>query len=536
MVGIKLRPYQEEMIGAVRNEWASGNHSTVVVAATGTGKTITFGSISRRSLDNGNGVLVIAHRSELIDQAARSLEFVCEQPVEIEKAESRFNDSQGSDPPLCVASVQTLQGSRLDSFPLDKFKVLIIDEAHHAVSDSYRAIIDKHKANGGYTLGVTATADRADKRGLAEVFDSIAYEYPLARAVAEGYLSPIRAKCIPLKIDLRDVKVSHGDYQAGELGSALDPYLPEIARTMAIECTGRKTVCFLPLVSTAERMAEELNSAGLRAISVSCYDKDRSERIQDFVDGKYDVLTNALLLTEGFDCPPIDCVVMLRPTKSRSMYTQAVGRGTRLSPGKDHLLLLDFLWMTEKHDLARPASLLGKDPKITDKMTDKLESGGEWGLEELADMAERDVVAEREASLAAELERLKKRKKKYVDPLQFATSIQDLDLVDYVPTFAYEIKKPSFKQIETLEKFGIDAENIEFAGQASALIDACIKRKNNGLATPKQIRCIERYGFKHVGSWTFEAANKMISRISINGWRVPKDINPETYLPKEMAV
>ena len=537
MVEIKLRPYQEEMIEAIRGEWADGNRSTVTVAATGTGKTTVFGSVTRRSLDNGSGVLVIAHRSELIDQAARRLETMCERPVEIEKADSRFHDPTGSEVPLCVASVQTLQGARLDSFPLEKFKVLIIDEAHHAVSDSYRAIIDRHKANGGYTLGVTATADRADKRGLAEVFDSIAYEYPLARAVAEGYLSPIRAKCIPLQIDLRDVKVSHGDYQAGELGSALAPYLPEIARTMAIECAGRKTVCFLPLVSTAERMAEELNSAGLRTISVSCYDKDRSERIQDFVDGKYDVLTNALLLTEGFDCPPIDCVVMLRPTKSRSMYTQAVGRGTRLYPGKDHLLLLDFLWMTEKHDLARPASLLGKDPKITAKMTEKLEDGGEWGLEELSDIAERDVVAEREAALAAELERLKKRKKRFVDPLQFAMSIQDLELVDYVPTFTWECKKPTKKQIETIEKFGVDAENIESMGQASALLDALMKRADNHLATPKQIRCLEKYGFQHVGTWSFDAAREMINKIAGCGWKTWAftrrfNIDPATYDPR----
>ena len=518
----------------MRDEWASGNKATLLVLATGTGKTVIFSEIASRCAERGNGVLVLAHRGELIEQAAKKLEHaIGGGTIAIEKAERHWDDD-GDDLPICVGSVQTLQGERLDAFPLDNYRVLVIDEAHHAVSDSYRRIIERHMESGGFLLGVTATADRADRRGLAEVFDSIAYEYPLARAVADGYLSPIRAKCLPLEIDLRDVKVSHGDYQVSELGSALDPYLPEVARKMKAECAGRKTVCFLPLVATAEKMADELNAAGLRAVAASGYDSasERERKKDAFERGDYDVLCNSMLYTEGWDCPAVDCIVVLRPTKSRSLYAQMVGRGTRLAPGKDHLLLLDFLWMTEKHDLARPASLLGKEPRVAEIMTEKLESGEEFGLDELADEAERDAVAEREAALAAELEKMRKRKKKFVDPLQFATSIQDLDLVDYKPTFAYEMKEPSSKQIKTLENFGIDAESIEFAGQASALIDACIRRRENGLATPKQVRCIERYGFKHVGTWTFEAANKMISRISMNGWRVPRNVNPATYDPR----
>lgn len=529
---VTLRPYQEQAVSAVRKEWAAGRRATLLVEATGTGKTVQLAEIARRCIANGNRVLIIAHREELIIQAASKLTEICGVEASIEKAEQRYDGNSM----LCVGSVQTLQGSRFEALPLESFKVLIIDEAHHAVSDSYRRIIDRHMENGGFLLGVTATADRADKRGLAEVFDSIAFEYPIAQAIAEGYLCPIRAKCLPLKIDLTSVKVSHGDYQANDLGSALDPYIPELAKAMAVECAGRKTVCFLPLVSTAEKMAEALNDAGLRAVCASGYDTPevRKKKLADFERGEYDVLSNALLVTEGYDCPAVDCVVMLRPTKSRSMYVQAVGRGTRLSPetGKDHLLLLDFLWMTEKHDLARPASLLGKGGRIEELMTEKLEEGSEWGLEELAEAADRDAVAEREASLAAELKRLRKRKQKYVDPLQFAISIQDLDLANYTPVFAWEEDVPSQAQRESLERFGIDADAVETRGQASALLDSLHRRVESHLATPKQVRQLEKRGFQHVGTWTFEQANKMMTILASNRWRTPYWIDPETYDPR----
>lgn len=528
MVGVQLRGYQQEAVDAVFAKFDSGEDATLLVAATGTGKTVVLGEVARRFVEQGKAVMVMAHRSELIDQAASRLSAMCGVQAEIEMADRHVAYTS----PLCIASVQTLQGARLDALRTDYYDLLIIDEAHHAVADSYLRVI-AHL--GCKVLGVTATADRADRVGLANVFDSIAYEYPMARAVADGYLSPITAKCIPLRIDLSQVKVSHGDFQQGDLGHAIEPYFEEIANVMAVECAGRKTVAFLPLVSTAEAFAEVLGEHGMRSVCVSGYDAkdERNAKVRDFVEGRYDVLSNALLFIEGWDCPEVDCIVMLRPTKSRGLYTQAVGRGTRIAPGKENLLLLDFLWMTEKHDLCRPASLLGKEREIQAKMQQIAEDGGAWDLEDLAEQAEKDVVEERESALAAELERLKHRKKKLVDPLQFAMSIQDLDLADYKPTFAYELKKPSDKQLEVLEKFGIDSEAVDNAGQASLLISSCISRRENGLATPKQIRCLERYGFIHVGSWTFDSATKMIGRISSNQWRIPYGVNPKTYSPRE---
>ena len=523
---VALRPYQQEAVEAVRQRYIEGDRATLLVMATGTGKTTVFGDIARRTIAKGNGVLVVAHRDELIRQAATRLESMCGVPAGIEKASERYNFTT----PLCVASVQTLQGERLERMR-GRFGLVIVDEAHHSVAASYRRIIDGCDA---HLLGVTATADRADRRGLAEVYDSIAYEYQLARAVKDGYLVPIRAKCLPLQVDLTQVKESHGDYQVGSLGDALEPYLGEIARVMAVECAGKKTVVFLPLVATAERMADELNAAGLRAVAASGYDDAATRRAkrEAFERGDIDVLCNSMLYTEGWDCPAVDCVVVLRPTRSRALYSQMVGRGTRLSPGKTHLTLLDFLWMTERHDLCRPASLLGVEPRTAQIVQERAESGDEYDVMDAAEEAERSVAQEREAALARELEQMRARKKKFVDPLQFAASIMDADLIDYRPTFGWELKAPTENQRQTIEKFGIDASSIESFGQASAIIDACIRRADANLATAKQIRCLERFGFKHVALWPFDEASKMISRIARIGWSgVPRGVDPATYAP-----
>ena len=226
----------------------------------------------------------------------------------------------------------------------------------------------------------------------------------------------------------------------------------------------------------------------------------------------------------------VDCVVVLRPTKVRSLYCQMVGRGTRLSPGKDHLLLLDFLWHTERHELCHPASLICQDEEVAKKMTEHIEQAGcPVDIEEAEKTAAEDVVAQREEALAKQLEEMKRRKKKLVDPLQFEMSIQAEDLSGYVPAFGWEMGPPSEKQKATLEKLGILPDQIENAGKAAKILDRLDKRKEEGLTTPKQIRFLEGRGFQHVGTWQFETARKLIDRIAANGWRIPQGINPQEY-------
>ena len=527
-MGQELRPYQQQARDRIHAEWDAGHTRTLLVLPTGTGKTIVFASVAADQVRAGDRVLILAHRGELLEQAADKLQRSTGLVSAVEKAESTCLDSWFR----VVGSVQTLQRTaRLERFPQDYFGTIIIDEAHHAITDGYRRILDYF--SGAKVLGVTATPDRGDMRNLGEVFDSLAFEYKLTDAIKEGYLCKIMAQTIPLQLDITSVTMSGGDYAVGDLGTALDPYLEQIAAEMARRCKSRKTVVFLPLIKTSQKFRDLLNAKGFRAAEVNGQSDDRRQVLADFDAGKYNVLCNSMLLTEGWDCPSVDCVVVLRPTKVRSLYSQMVGRGTRLSPGKTDLLLLDFLWMTDKHELCRPADLVCEDRTVARQMTEHLaETGCPEDIEEAAAQASEDVVAQREEALAKQLEEQRRKKAKLVDPLQYEMSIQAEDLAGYVPAFGWEAGPPSEQQTAALEKLGILPDAVESAGKAALLLDRLNKRRDEGLTTPKQIRCLEKYGFQHVGTWSFEAARHMIDRIAAQGWRgVPKGVNPRTYTP-----
>lgn len=526
---MELRPYQQEAKDSIFKEWENGIHNTLLVLPTGCGKTIVFAKVTEECVRQGNRVLILAHRGELLEQAADKIRKATGLGCATEKAEETC---LGSWFRITVGSVQSLmRESRLSRFPEDYFDTIIIDEAHHCISDSYQRVL--HHFPEARVLGVTATPDRGDMKNLGQVFESLAYEYTLPRAIKEGYLSPIKAVTIPLKVDLTGVGVQSGDFKAGDLGTALDPYLEGIAEEMGKYCRDKKTVVFLPLVKTSQKFRDILNSHGFQAAEVNGESRDRAEILKDFDSGRYNVLCNSMLLTEGWDCPSVDCIVVLRPTKVRSLYCQMVGRGTRLAEGKDHLLLLDFLWHTERHELCHPASLICESEEVARKMTENLEkdAGYLMDLEEAEQQAASDVVAQREEALAKKLAEMKRRKRKLVDPLQFEMSIQAEDLAGYVPAFGWEMAPPSEGQKKALEKQGIMPDEIDNAGKASKLLDRLSKRRQENLTTPKQIRFLEGKGFQHVGTWQFEAAKKLIDRIAGNGWRVPHTIDPYNYVP-----
>lgn len=526
---LSLRPYQAESIAAIEGEWQKGARRTLLVLPTGCGKTIVFCKLTENRVRAGERVLILAHRGELLEQAADKLLRATGLRCAVEKAEESCLSSWYR---VTVGSVQSLmREKRLSQFPEDYFDTIVIDEAHHVLSDGYQRVLE-HFPNAK-VLGVTATPDRGDMRNLGSVFESLAYEYTLPRAIREGYLCPIRVQTIPLNLDLRGVGVSGGDFKAGELGSALDPYLNQIAVEMAQACRERKTVVFLPLIQTSRKFRDILNAHGFRAAEVNGESGDRAEVLAAFDRGEYNVLCNSMLLTEGWDCPGVDCIVVLRPTKVRSLYCQMIGRGTRLHPGKESLLVLDFLWHTERHELCRPACLIAGNDEVAQKMTENLEAAAcPVDLEEAEHQAQSDVVAQREEALAKQLSEMRTRKRKLVDPLQFEMSIQAEDLAGYVPAFGWECAPPSEKQVQALEKQGIFPDEIENAGKAAKLLDKLSLRRAEGLTTPKQIRFLEGRGFRHVGTWTFDSARKLIDRIAANGWRTPPGIQPGTYEPE----
>lgn len=535
MPALELRPYQAAAVERLEAEWASGRRRALLVMATGTGKTIVIAECVRRAVAAGGRCLVLAHRGELLDQAADKIGRATGLSCSVEKAEET---SEGSWCRVIVGSVQSMAGRRLGRFSPGAFDLVVVDEAHHAVSDTYRRVLD-HFA-GARVLGVTATADRADKRDLGEAFDAVAFEYGIADAVADGWLCPIKAQTLPVSVDLTGAPVTAGDYSADAVATALDPYLAAIASQMGTVCAGRKSVVFTPLVATAKKLVPLLAAAGIEAREVDGQSADRAEALAWFDQaGPGTAIVNSMLLTEGWDCPSVDCVVPLRGTKSRALFCQMAGRGTRLSPatGKTDLLLLDFLWQTLKHDLCRPAHLVAQDPDVAEAATAVLEGRSAAPEQAALDLmaveraARSDVVREREERLAEELAAQRRKKARLVDPLQYAFSVKEEALTSFEPAMGWEAGPVGADQAEALERSGVNPEGVRCAGEAAAIIESLERRRALDMATPKQIRLLERYGFRDVGEWGRRAASAMIGRISAGGWRVPARVDPATYHP-----
>lgn len=280
-----------------------------------------------------------------------------------------------------------------------------------------------------------------------------------------------------------------------------------------------------------------LDAEGVEAREVNGETPERGEVLSWFSAAAPGcVLLNSMLLTEGYDEPSVDCICVLRATKVRALFTQMVGRGTRLSPstGKRNLLLLDFLWLTSTHDLCRPACLLSADPEVCDTITQRQESAeGLAALDisgETLAAAESDTVAKREKALAERLEKMRRRKGGLVDPLQYAYSIQDVNLTNYQPLTAHDAMKPTMQQLDRLEKLGFGAPATQ--GEAELILKQHDQRQAAGLSTPKQIRRLEIIGFRNVAKWTKNQAQKMIQRLIICDWHIPAGVDPKTYKPQ----
>lgn len=531
---MELRPYQKEAVASVEAEFARGVRSTLIVLATGCGKTIVFSHLAAREVRRGGRVLILAHRGELLTQAIDKLRAATGIEAGLEKAEETSAVGFDEIPyTVVVGSVQSMKSQRrLARFDRDEFSLIVVDECHHALTGTYRAVID-HFPNARL-LGVTATPDRGDLRDLSEVFQTIAYEYSIVDAIRGGYLSPVFVQTVPLRIDLSGVSVQSGDFQAASLGSALDPYLRQICREIKERCHDRKTIVFTPLIATSRKMLSLFGEAGVANVrEVNGESADRAETLQWFADAdKGCVLLNSMLLTEGYDEPSVDCIVVLRATKVRALFVQMVGRGTRLAPDKRNLLLLDFLWMTASHDLCRPACLLSDDPEVCETITkrqEKCKGGAELDLSpETLESAQSETVKNREDALAKKLRAQAHKKGKLFDALQFAELTGVTDLSD-APTALQENDRPTMETVDRLERLGFACPGSQTA--AEKLLAAYQRRVDSGLSTHKQIKLLSARGFRNVADWPFAAAKKLIDRIAASGWKNPRGINPETYVP-----
>jgi superfamily II DNA or RNA helicase len=506
---IELRDYQQRASNGTFTSWKE--HDQVLgVAPTGGGKTIIFADIADKRQASGP-VLILAHRDELIDQAIDKLD----QARGLIAAKEKAGDVAPLETGIVVASVQTLaRRSRLERFPGDHFQTVIVDEAHHSAANSYTRILDYF--SGAKVLGVTATPDRGDKRSLANIFEDIAFEIGLLDLIKAGYLCPIKVETIPVAIDISNVKTVVGDYAADELGTALGPWLDEIAGILAAEFPNRKTLVFLPLIAISQEFAARCREHGLAAEHIDGVSTDRAEILSRFHRGETTLLTNAMLLNEGYDEPPIDCVICLRPTKIRSLYAQMIGRGTRIHPGKDHLLVLDFLWLSDRHDLVRPAQLVAASAEEADRIEAELDlaDGMLAQAKELSDqalLAVQSVEAERRRQLAERLAKNSTRERKLFDAMEFAVGLRDVLLADYAPTMHWHAERPSPKQLAALERFGINPESILSRGHASALLDKLVTRAHMQLATPGQLRWLVKLGHPNPAIVSFTEASAFLS-------------------------
>lgn len=548
---IDPRPYQQKAAAAIHREWDAGNKKTLVVMPTGTGKTIVFASIVNDQVAKGEHVLILAHREELLQQASDKLKMVTGLETALEKAQ---NSALDSDKMVVVASVQTLsKQNRLMKYPRDYFGTIIIDEAHHTAAKTYKGILE-HFIDAK-VLGVTATPDRSDMKSLSDIFDSLAFEYKLPDAIREGYLCKINTKTIPVEVDISKVHINAGDFSAQDLGNILDLYLDTIADAIVRECQNRKTVIFTPLVRISKRLCNILNKRNFKTAEVNGASADREDVLKGFDNGEYKALTNAMLLTEGWDCPTVDCIICLRPTKSRSLYAQIVGRGTRLCEGKKNFLVLDFLWLTKKHSLCHPADIFCEDPEVAQKTTDMLADAAltgsnsqenfgspELGLIEAIEEAQTELDEEKRKALCElekqdtiqrKLQAQRQKPRGLVDPLQYIFSIEAPELNDYQPMFESERQEPSDDIIDSISCYGVKGDAIKSQGLAAAILKRLIARRASGMATPKQIRCLESFGFVHVGRWTLRYASSFLDIISSHDWKLPNGFDASTLDPEK---
>jgi len=497
---LDLRLYQQQAVDGVFAAWSEFDR-VLGVAPTGSGKTIKFAHIAARRIDAGP-VLILAHRDELLDQARDKIVRAVGLLADKEKADDYA--SLSSD--IVVASVQTLsRRDRLLRFPQNHFSTVIVDECHHTLAASYLVILEHFKS--AKVLGVSATPDRGDKKNLAAYFEKVAFEITLTDLIRARWLCPIKVRTVPLAIDISKVAMRAGDFSDEQLAQALEPVLHELAAALKEHAAVRKSLVFLPLVRTCYQFAEILREHGLAAEAIHGESSDRKGILARFSGGQTRLLCNAMLLTEGYDEPSIDCVVCLRPTTIRSLFAQQVGRGARIHPGKENLLLLDFLWLSREHNLVKPASLIARD-EVEQAQIEAQLGAAEGDLLEAEGLAS----AEREAALKARLDERRTERGSEVDLLELADRWHAPDILDYSPTFGWERKTLTEKQIVILQRNGVDLALVRDRGHASALISALFAYLETVPATEKQKRFLRFLGHPNPWNLTKRKAGRWIEQ------------------------
>jgi len=510
-----LRPYQLEAVASTKQVLAHAR-SALLVMATGAGKSRTAVAVAEWARREYGRILWICHRGELVTQPARVFREHTGLSVEIEMAESRA--SQLITPDVVCASVQTLQGKRLEQWPVDRFGLIVADEAHHAISPSQRAILDYFAP--AKLVGLTATPDRLDKAALGRVFDHVAYVYDIRDAIRDGYLAPITAKRVEVEsLDLSEVKTRTGDLSQEELAAIMseERHLHAVAKPTLDLAGNRPTLVFAVTVDHAKQLAEvfcRYRKGCSRHIDGTMGVEERAKVLAAFAAGEFQFLQNVAVLTEGVDLPYVACVAMARPTKSRALATQMIGRGTRLHPGKQNVLVLDFVGNSGKHQLVGPIDILGGDE------TDEVRAVARKLVEHNPQMPVLDALDEARTE-CARLEQLRQRRA----TAKARYSAKDVDLFGAAEhILGIQIRRgdvetpPTEEQAAKLAKHGLNTQGLDFF-EAQKVCRAIRERGLQNLCTIKQARLLGRYGLRTDVS--FDHARKAIDVLAANNWRMP---------------
>lgn len=500
MLNLLTRAYQADAVRRTLEAIRGGATSGLWVMPTGTGKTRTASELIRALKVP---TLFLVHRDELIRQTVATLGQMwpaCRCSV----VRGSENDWSGD---VVIASVQSLREQRIKQVPPERFGLLIADEAHHAPAPSWVAVLEYFEP--GYLLGVTATPDRLDGKGLADLFGpEPVYSYSLLQAVRDKYLVGIRQYAVRTDVSLDGVATRGGDFAEGELAGTVDTE----ARNKAIveayleHGQGRRAVAFCVTVEHANNLADAFDRAGVRATSVHGSLKRMERRIllEGFEEGEFRVVCNCNILTEGYDDPGISCVLMCRPTKSRALYTQAVGRGLRLAPGKEDCLIFDVVDNCKRHKLVKATSLLGVQE-------DDLEGGD---VLEALDEQEREEEA-RQQEFRLETRGIVSWRLESVCPWPGLPSLEGW--VDHLP---WHCKPASERQMATLKRMGLAVHYELTCGEASCLLDQAfsLEAAYPAPATAKQEWCL-----RHHGLWVEGMTKREAGRIIGELKRVQQD-------------
>lgn len=536
------RPYQNEIHAATLKYYDEGIRQQLISAATGTGKTQTFAGLPDlfRSRLPGQ-TLVLAHREELIDQAIGKMTEINPTAV-ITKEMGGTVGNPFAD--IIVGSVATLgkKGTkRTNRFDWDKIDKVITDEAHHATSDSYTNVYtladvlrpDTHKLH----VGFTATPQRADGKALAQVFRKIAYEYSMRRAINEGYLVEPKGIRVKTTTSLTQVKVSGGDFNISSLSDAINT--PErnqlVVKAWLDHGKGSQTIGFTADIKHAQDLAAMFAHYGVKAEAVWGDDPERADKISRHKSTETTVLLNCGVLTEGYDDPQIACVLLARPTKSGVLYTQMVGRGTRLFPGKTGLIVIDVVDASSKNSLLTLPTLMGLSASL-----DLKGRGVVWAVEQIEKEAKE--YPHIDFSQLADIDSLKT----FIENVNlfdvtFPPEVETNSILSWMPsvTGGYTLLLPKPKDSEffvkadqvsisqnLLDKFEITGSikgkkyrgERDTIGEAFIVADTLIQDK-----APEVLKLLKREEPWHKEPAT-EAQLKMLARFT-KGKAIPKDLD-----------